>query len=120
MNGNFQSYLKIISWEDFRSNCVNLDDEFICCHDKMLAGSNHCHQDNRSMITCPIWKTLRDFYTKQAWDKIKQEEESNGRCDENQRKAIAQEYHKNRRRHNNIRRWDNREVQGQETHYGRR
>jgi hypothetical protein len=96
VDSNYQTYLKIIAWEDFfelcncrvtyRKNelCSKMDES---CIDKACAKS-----DKETMLRCPVWKKLRNFYSSKLWSEIKNKEVDDGRYDENGRCQIAQRY----------------------------
>jgi hypothetical protein len=95
MDSEYQTYLKIISWEDFFALCNNripFQKNELCskmdesCPNKIC---NKCDKD--TMLRCPIWRKLRNFYSNKIWSEIKIKENENGR-DEKGRNQIAQRY----------------------------
>lgn len=58
----FQSFYKIITWRDFHGACKHRL-ENIC----KLQKDVKCFEgnpDKNTMLMCPMWNTLRNFYTK--------------------------------------------------------
>lgn len=99
---NYQTFLKIMPWEAFFEHCchrVAFEGHKFCAQMHEDAADKTCEEaDKETMVSCPVWKTLRNFYSGKAWQSIKEKEDRNGRHNEKERQAIAQECSRNQRK----------------------
>lgn len=107
MIGDYQTYLKIISWEDFWKICkyghTVLNNRRLCGKMSNDTANKACMEpDKNTMLRCPVWKELRNFYGNRLWNRIKTMEEHDGELTSRERQSVAKEHNINRQRYREL------------------
>ncbi len=96
IDSEYQTYLKIMPWEDFYELCnckIPVQKNILCSKMDESCPNKLCMKpDKETMLRCPVWKNLRNFYSSKLWAEIKNKESEYGRDDEKGRSQIAQRY----------------------------
>ena len=74
MEDDYQTFLKIVSWEDFHPRCNKRKFGRLC---PLLDGDvlKDCiRPDKNTMLKCPVWKKFRNFYSGKIFQSIKKGE----------------------------------------------
>ena len=94
----YQTFLKIISWEDYHRICSKRKFGRICSvtEDKNKSCTS---PDKDTMLRCPIWKDMRNFYGNKVWHQIKRKEVNHVKVTEEEKSKIARRCRENGKQH---------------------
>jgi hypothetical protein len=65
--GNYQSFLKIIHFEDFRQFCTYR--RGIVCDNDENAYKSCPRANKRTMSNCPVWRCFKDFNIRRKYER---------------------------------------------------